>query len=171
MFRRAYNLPRATSTTILVGRVTTPVTRQLTCFDNPEHSVEGLAAYSHVWLFFWFHKNGNKSIRPKVCVGRASRLCPFSRALNRQAYLADCCRHCAGAAAAARRRQDRRVCDALAPPAEPRRPHARTPGERRGGRRLRVRCVPVRSIACDMGACVSGACCWRLVRGCHVGYV
>jgi tRNA (Thr-GGU) A37 N-methylase len=46
---------------------------QLTCFDNPEHSVEGLAAYSHVWLIFWFHQNGNKSIRPKVLTLSAHR--------------------------------------------------------------------------------------------------
>eukprot|EP00053_Salpingoeca_punica_P018938 m.188408 g.188408 ORF g.188408 m.188408 type:complete len:649 (+) comp17536_c0_seq2:118-2064(+) len=38
----------------------------LTCFNNPEHSLEGLAAYSHAWLLFIFHKNNNVAVKAKV---------------------------------------------------------------------------------------------------------
>lgn len=32
----------------------------------PEHSLEGLEKFSHVWLLSWFHMNTNKSFRPKI---------------------------------------------------------------------------------------------------------
>ena len=35
-------------------------------FNNPEHSLEGLTEYSHVWIIFAFHLNSNKSAKAKV---------------------------------------------------------------------------------------------------------
>ena len=32
----------------------------------PEHSLEGLAEFSHVWLLSWFHLATNKSFHPKI---------------------------------------------------------------------------------------------------------
>ena len=33
---------------------------------NPEHSLAGLAEFSHVWLLSWFHLNTNKTFHPKI---------------------------------------------------------------------------------------------------------
>jgi len=33
---------------------------------RPEHSLAGLAEFSHVWLLFWFHLNTNKTFHPKI---------------------------------------------------------------------------------------------------------
>lgn len=33
---------------------------------SPEHSLAGLAQFSHVWLISWFHLNTNKTFRPKI---------------------------------------------------------------------------------------------------------
>jgi len=33
---------------------------------NPEHSLAGLSAFSHVWLLSWFHLNTNKTFHPKI---------------------------------------------------------------------------------------------------------
>ena len=38
----------------------------ITCFNNPEHSVEGLSKFSHVWLLFLFHENGDYIPKSKV---------------------------------------------------------------------------------------------------------
>ncbi|KAM4585254.1 tRNA (adenine(37)-N6)-methyltransferase isoform 2-T2 [Odontesthes bonariensis] len=35
-------------------------------FNNPEHALEGLEQYSHVWIIFLFHKNGHLSYKAKV---------------------------------------------------------------------------------------------------------
>lgn len=35
-------------------------------FTNPDHSLEGLEEFSHVWLLFHFHLNTNKGIKAKV---------------------------------------------------------------------------------------------------------
>jgi len=35
-------------------------------FNNPDHSLEGLAEFSHVWLLFVFHLNSGKSVKAKV---------------------------------------------------------------------------------------------------------
>jgi tRNA (adenine37-N6)-methyltransferase len=32
----------------------------------PEHSLDGLEGFSHVWLLAWFHLNTNKGFRPKI---------------------------------------------------------------------------------------------------------
>lgn len=32
----------------------------------PEHSLDGLSEFSHVWLLFHFHLNTNKTFRPKI---------------------------------------------------------------------------------------------------------
>lgn len=37
-----------------------------TVFTNPQHSVEGLEEFSHVWLLFHFHLNESKSVKAKV---------------------------------------------------------------------------------------------------------
>lgn len=37
-----------------------------TIFTNPEHSLEGLKDFSHVWILFHFHLNENKGIKAKV---------------------------------------------------------------------------------------------------------
>ncbi|MHB0995028.1 MAG: tRNA (N6-threonylcarbamoyladenosine(37)-N6)-methyltransferase TrmO [Elusimicrobiales bacterium] len=33
---------------------------------SPEHSLAGLAQFSHVWLISWFHLNTNKTFHPKI---------------------------------------------------------------------------------------------------------
>ena len=35
-------------------------------FNNPEHSVEGLSDFSHVWILFVFHLNSGKAVKAKV---------------------------------------------------------------------------------------------------------
>ncbi|KAM9769619.1 tRNA (adenine(37)-N6)-methyltransferase [Menidia menidia] len=35
-------------------------------FNNPEHALEGLEQFSHVWIIFLFHKNGHLSYKAKV---------------------------------------------------------------------------------------------------------
>lgn len=35
-------------------------------FNNPEHSLVGLEQYSHIWIIFIFHKNGQMSYKAKV---------------------------------------------------------------------------------------------------------
>ncbi|KAL9986484.1 hypothetical protein ACROYT_G000639 [Oculina patagonica] len=35
-------------------------------FTNPEHSLDGLENFSHVWIIFLFHKNTNKAVKAKV---------------------------------------------------------------------------------------------------------
>ena len=42
------------------------LTIQKSIFNNPDHSIEGLAAFSHVWLLFVFHLNKDKSVKAKV---------------------------------------------------------------------------------------------------------
>ncbi|KAK7930530.1 hypothetical protein WMY93_006925 [Mugilogobius chulae] len=39
---------------------------QQSVFNNPEHALEGLEQYSHVWIIFVFHKNGHLSTKAKV---------------------------------------------------------------------------------------------------------
>ena len=34
--------------------------------NQPEHAVEGLAAFSHVWLLWVFHRNGGEAVKAKV---------------------------------------------------------------------------------------------------------
>ena len=33
---------------------------------SPEHSLEGLSEFSHVWLLSWFHLSTNKTFHPKI---------------------------------------------------------------------------------------------------------
>ncbi|XP_016140827.1 tRNA (adenine(37)-N6)-methyltransferase [Sinocyclocheilus grahami] len=35
-------------------------------FNNPEHSLVGLEQYSHIWIIFLFHKNGQMNYKAKV---------------------------------------------------------------------------------------------------------
>ncbi|XP_054277835.1 tRNA (adenine(37)-N6)-methyltransferase isoform X2 [Macrosteles quadrilineatus] len=39
-------------------------------FTNPEHSLEGLDGFSHMWILFHFHKNESNHIRAKVAPPR-----------------------------------------------------------------------------------------------------
>ncbi|CAH1780893.1 unnamed protein product [Owenia fusiformis] len=39
-------------------------------FNNPEHSLQGLEAFSHVWVIFLFHKNNNSHRKAKVAPPR-----------------------------------------------------------------------------------------------------
>ncbi|KAI3353100.1 hypothetical protein L3Q82_019669, partial [Scortum barcoo] len=39
---------------------------QQSVFNNPEHALVGLEHYSHVWIIFLFHKNGQLSYKAKV---------------------------------------------------------------------------------------------------------
>ncbi|XP_043105594.1 tRNA (adenine(37)-N6)-methyltransferase isoform X2 [Puntigrus tetrazona] len=39
---------------------------QPSVFNNPEHSLVGLEQYSHIWIIFLFHKNGQMSYKAKV---------------------------------------------------------------------------------------------------------
>lgn len=39
-------------------------------FTNPEHSLEGLDEYSHMWILFHFHKNDSTHVRAKVAPPR-----------------------------------------------------------------------------------------------------
>ena len=88
---------------------------------------------------------GAHAIRPPHHRPLSSRSC-LGRAALRACMRGWSNRHgtAAGAAASARRCEDRRVRDALAPPAEPGRPHARALGERRRLGRPRIRCVALR---------------------------
>jgi hypothetical protein len=74
------------------------------------------------------------------CLGRAALRACMRGGSNRHGTAA-------GAAASARRCEDRRVRDALAPPAEPGRPHTRALGERRRLGRPRIRCVALLAFA------------------------
>ncbi|KAK3097278.1 hypothetical protein FSP39_008283 [Pinctada imbricata] len=35
-------------------------------FNNPQHSLDGLETFSHIWIIFIFHKNNNSYIKAKV---------------------------------------------------------------------------------------------------------
>lgn len=39
-------------------------------FTNPEHSIEGLQEFSHMWILFHFHKNDSTHVRAKVAPPR-----------------------------------------------------------------------------------------------------
>ncbi|KAG8222835.1 hypothetical protein J437_LFUL010345 [Ladona fulva] len=39
-------------------------------FTNPEHSLEGIEQFSHMWILFYFHKNESTHIRAKVAPPR-----------------------------------------------------------------------------------------------------
>uniref|UniRef100_A0A1B6KD78 TsaA-like domain-containing protein n=1 Tax=Graphocephala atropunctata TaxID=36148 RepID=A0A1B6KD78_9HEMI len=39
-------------------------------FTNPEHALEGLDGFSHMWILFYFHKNQSNHIRAKVAPPR-----------------------------------------------------------------------------------------------------
>eukprot|EP00051_Salpingoeca_urceolata_P017647 m.242839 g.242839 ORF g.242839 m.242839 type:complete len:462 (+) comp19014_c0_seq1:1452-2837(+) len=39
---------------------------RVTCFQNPEHAIQGLEEFSHVWLVFVFHLNGHDAVKAKV---------------------------------------------------------------------------------------------------------
>ncbi|KAJ1530328.1 hypothetical protein ONE63_005244 [Megalurothrips usitatus] len=39
-------------------------------FTNPEHALEGLEEYSHLWILFHFHKNDSTHVRAKVAPPR-----------------------------------------------------------------------------------------------------
>ncbi|XP_052133174.1 tRNA (adenine(37)-N6)-methyltransferase [Frankliniella occidentalis] len=41
-----------------------------TVFTNPEHALEGLEEYSHMWIVFHFHKNDSTHVRAKVAPPR-----------------------------------------------------------------------------------------------------
>ncbi|XP_049831896.1 tRNA (adenine(37)-N6)-methyltransferase [Schistocerca gregaria] len=41
-----------------------------TVFTNPEHALEGLEEFSHMWILFHFHKNDSTHIRAKVAPPR-----------------------------------------------------------------------------------------------------
>ncbi|XP_075216225.1 tRNA (adenine(37)-N6)-methyltransferase isoform X2 [Lycorma delicatula] len=35
-------------------------------FTNPEHALEGLEGFSHMWVLFYFHRNGSNHVKAKV---------------------------------------------------------------------------------------------------------
>ena len=41
-------------------------TLTITCFNNPEHSLDSLSQFSHVWLLFLFHDNGSYAAKAKI---------------------------------------------------------------------------------------------------------
>lgn len=43
-------------------------------FTNPEHSLEGLDEFSHMWILYHFHKNDSTHIRAKVAPPRLNGL-------------------------------------------------------------------------------------------------
>lgn len=43
-------------------------------FTNPEHALEGLEEFSHMWILFYFHKNESNHIRAKVAPPRLNGL-------------------------------------------------------------------------------------------------
>lgn len=61
------------------------LTIEKSVFNNPEHSLEGLELFSHVWIVFVFHKNNNQYTKAKVKpprlngkrVGLFSTRCPY----------------------------------------------------------------------------------------------
>ncbi|XP_064619079.1 uncharacterized protein LOC135482713 isoform X2 [Lineus longissimus] len=61
------------------------LTIEQTNFNNPEHSLEGLHHFSHLWIIFVFHQNNNSCTKAKVKpprldgakVGLFSTRCPY----------------------------------------------------------------------------------------------
>ncbi|KAK7586113.1 hypothetical protein V9T40_003989 [Parthenolecanium corni] len=43
-------------------------------FTNPEHALEGLEDFSHIWILFYFHRNDSTHIRAKVSPPRLNGL-------------------------------------------------------------------------------------------------
>lgn len=43
-------------------------------FTNPEHSLEGLEEFSHMWILYHFHKNDSTHVRAKVAPPRLNGL-------------------------------------------------------------------------------------------------
>lgn len=43
-------------------------------FTNPEHSLEGLDEFSHMWILYHFHKNDSTHVRAKVAPPRLNGL-------------------------------------------------------------------------------------------------
>lgn len=39
-------------------------------FTNPEHSLQGLQDYSHMWILFHFHKNDSSHLKAKIAPPR-----------------------------------------------------------------------------------------------------
>lgn len=50
------------------------LTLSIDVFTNPEHSLEGLEEYSHMWVLYHFHKNDATHIRAKVAPPRLNGL-------------------------------------------------------------------------------------------------
>lgn len=46
------------------------LTLNSTIFTNPNHALEGLQEFSHMWILFHFHKNEATHIRAKVAPPR-----------------------------------------------------------------------------------------------------
>ncbi|XP_066535434.1 tRNA (adenine(37)-N6)-methyltransferase [Hoplias malabaricus] len=62
-FSRKNGTPRQPGLCML-SRATLQI--QTSVFNNPDHALDGLQLYSHVWLIFLFHKNGHMSYKAKV---------------------------------------------------------------------------------------------------------
>lgn len=50
----------------ICANVTAKIVLNSAVFTNPEHALQGLEEYSHMWILFHFHKNDSTHIKAKV---------------------------------------------------------------------------------------------------------
>lgn len=50
----------------ICANLTAKITLHSTIFTNPEHSLQGLNEFSHMWVLFHFHRNDSTHLKAKV---------------------------------------------------------------------------------------------------------
>ncbi|XP_008213189.1 tRNA (adenine(37)-N6)-methyltransferase [Nasonia vitripennis] len=59
---------------VICGKAPGRITLNKTVFTNPEHALQGLEEFSHMWILFHFHKNELAHVRAKVAPPRLNGL-------------------------------------------------------------------------------------------------
>lgn len=54
----------------ICGNMIAKLTLDNNVFTNPEHALQGLEEFSHIWILFHFHKNDSTHIKAKVAPPR-----------------------------------------------------------------------------------------------------
>lgn len=54
----------------ICANATAKITLDSTIFTNPEHALQGLEEFSHMWILFHFHRNDSTHIKAKVAPPR-----------------------------------------------------------------------------------------------------
>jgi len=67
MFHQKNGTPRQSG---LIKSARASLTINKAVFNNPEHSLEDLSSFSHVWLIWVFHANGGVAVKAKVAPPR-----------------------------------------------------------------------------------------------------